>query len=226
MLSLQEVTYRYPGTDATVLNEVSLDVAAGTAVGLVAPSGSGKTTLLRIAALLLPPASGTVTIDGKPISGTRFAVPPHVRRKIGIVVQSPRTSTNPRLTLRHIIAEPLSFRDGHRTPRPSAYPAQIKELTELVQLTDDLLDRLPHQVSDGQLQRACLARALAIDPSILLCDEPTAMLDAPTTAVIMRVITDRVAHGAAALIASHDRALLDAACATVTALPALLTAAP
>lgn len=212
MLDLDTVTFGYPGSDVNVLDGVSLHVATGTAMGLFAPSGAGKTTLLRIASLSVPPTSGTVSIAGQPVRGARFAVPAAIRRKIGIVVQSPRASTNPRLTLRHIIAEPLSFADRLRTPKPSAYTAQLSELADLVQLSPDLLERLPHQVSDGQLQRACLARALALDPQVLLCDEPTAMLDAPTTAVIMRVIRSRVRAGAAALIASHDRALLDVVC--------------
>lgn len=194
---------------------VGLQVDPGTTVGLEAPSGSGKSTLLRVAALLAPPDSGTVSIDGDAVSGTRFAVGAPIRRRIGVVFQSPRTSTDLRLTLRHIIAEPLSFRDGLRRPRPAAHPDRIAELVDLVQLSEDLLDRLPHQVSDGQLQRACLARALALDPALLLCNEPTAMLDAPTTAVIMRVIRSRVESGTAALIASHQHALLAATCSVI-----------
>lgn len=221
MLSLRELTFGYPGVAAPVLDGVSLEVPAGNAVGLQAPSGSGKTTLLRIAACLLAPDHGDVVIAGDVVPGFRYAVPVQIRRRVGMVFQSPRTSSNPRLSLRHIIAEPLSFRDGLRTPRPAAYAEQIDGLAELVQLTDDLLDRLPHQVSDGQLQRACLARALALDPRVLLCDEPTAMLDAPTTAVIMRVIGDRVRQGSAALVASHNQPLLDATCAVTYPLASL-----
>lgn len=220
MLSLRDVTYTYPGVSAPVLDGVSLDVPAGQVLGLVAPSGSGKTTLLRVAALLLAPRSGSVRVEDREITGTRFAVPVAVRRRIGIVVQSPRASSDPRLTLRQLVAAPLSFRAGRRTPRPAEHAARVAELADLVQLSPDLLDRLPHQVSDGQLQRACLARALALDPDVLLCDEPTAMLDAPTTAVVMRVVTQRAASGAAVLVASHDRALLDATCTEVRRLGA------
>ena len=212
MLSLRNVSAGYPGGGRPVLDDVSLEVPGGAATGLLAPSGSGKTTLLRVAALLLAPASGTVVVDGTEIRGIRFAVPTEVRRSIGYVVQSPRSSTNPRLTLRRIIAEPLSFAAGLRTPKADAHAERIAELADLVQLSPDLLDRLPHQVSDGQLQRACLARSMAGEPRLLLCDEPTAMLDAPTTAVVMRVIGRHVEDGAAALIASHDRALLEATC--------------
>lgn len=221
MLELRELTFGYPGETTPVLDRVSLEVPGGCAVGLKAPSGSGKTTLLRIAAGLLAPAQGEVLIGGEVVSGFRYSVPVPIRRKVAMIFQSPRTSSNPRLSLRHIIAEPLSFHDGLRRPRPAAYAEQIIELADLVQITDDLLDRFPHQVSDGQLQRACLARALALDPRVLLCDEPTAMLDAPTTAVIMRVIGHRVRQGSAALVASHNQPLLDATCAVTYPLAAL-----
>lgn len=218
MLTLDQVSFRYSTRSPQVLDEISLGVPTGTATGLFAASGSGKTTLLRIAALALKPSSGTVVIAEQPVSRTGYAVSPTVRRNIGFVVQSPRASTNPRLTLQRIIAEPLALADGRRTPDPKAYADQINELADTVQLSPDLLERLPHQVSDGQLQRACLARALALNPQLLLCDEPTAMLDAPTTAVIMRVISDRVERGTAALIASHDRVLLDVTCGVVRSL--------
>jgi peptide/nickel transport system ATP-binding protein len=220
MLTLDAVSYRYPGSSTDVLEGLSLQVPGGTATGLFAPSGAGKTTLMRIASLSLRPTSGTVAVAGRTVTGTRHRVPRSIRRTIGMVGQSPRAATSPRLSLQRIIAEPLSFADGRRTPDPEPYAEQIAELAEIVQLSPDLLERLPHQVSDGQLQRACLARALALDPQVLLCDEPTAMLDAPTTAVIMRVIAGRVDRGAAVLIASHDHAVLTATCDELRSLPA------
>lgn len=212
MLALDHVTVRYPGAPRPVLDAVSLTVPAGVRVGLRAPSGSGKTTLLRTAALLLPAEAGSVRIDGAAVRGVRHRVPRSVRRQIGVVFQSPRASTDGRLTLRQIIAAPLSHDRGLLRPRAGAHAERIARLAEQVQLSADLLDRLPHQVSDGQLQRACLARAVALEPKVLICDEPTAMLDAPTTAVIMRLLGDQAQRGAAVLIASHDRGLLDVAC--------------
>lgn len=220
MLELRDIGFAYSPV-RPVLSGVNLRLEPGESLGLLAPSGSGKSTLLRIAALLLAPRTGTVSLAGVPVTGTRYAIPPAIRRTIGLVGQSPRASTNPRLSLAAIIAEPLSQAAGRRTPRPAEDRERISELAEMVQLSTDLLERHPHQVSDGQLQRAALARALALDPGLLVCDEPTAMLDATTTALIIRLVGERVASGAAALIASHDRALLEAGCTTTATLAGL-----
>lgn len=215
MLGLEDIAVRYPGEDHPVLRGLNLTVPAGAVVGVHAPSGTGKTTLLKTASLLIRPEGGRVVIDGVAARGTGHNVPREVRRKVGIVFQSPRASTDGALTLRRIVAAPGSHDRGLLRPRPTQ---QVDELADRVQLSDDLLDRLPHQVSDGQLQRACVARALSLGPRVLVCDEPTAMLDAPTTAVIMRVLREHAETGAAVLLASHDRALLDVTCDTTSGL--------
>lgn len=213
MLRLEHLTVRYPGEPPPVLTDVSLAVPAGSMVGVHAPSGTGKTTLLRTAALLLAPERGTVTLDGTTVRGTAYRVPRSVRRRVGMVFQSSRASTDGRLTLRRIIAAPLSHDRGRWRPTlEGQIGRRVTELADRVQLSEDLLDRLPHQVSDGQLQRACLARALALDPAVLICDEPTAMLDAPSTAVIMGLLRQQADTGAAVLLASHDRPLLELTC--------------
>lgn len=220
MLTLEDVTVRYPGQPHPVLRDVDLEVPSGTMVGVHAPSGTGKTTLLRTAALLLAPERGTVRLEDTPVRGTGYRVPRRVRRRLGIVFQSPRASTDGRLTLRRIIAAPLSHDRGRWRPTTEGQVgSRVAELAARVHLSEDLLDRLPHQVSDGQLQRACLARALALDPSVLICDEPTAMLDAPSTAVVMGLLRDHATTGAAVLLASHDRALLEITCERTCALP-------
>ena len=221
MLTLSDLTMRYPGESRPVLGGLNLTAHTRMATGVQAPSGSGKSTLLKAAALLLAPERGNVMIDGSAVTGTGYAVPREVRRKVGIVFQSPRSSTDGRLTLRQIISAPLSHDHGRLRPKPNDDAERVAHLTGRVQLTDDLLDRFPHQVSDGQLQRACLARALALDPKVLICDEPTAMLDAPTTAVIMRLLRTHADAGAAVLIASHDLPLLDATCDRSFSLAAL-----
>lgn len=177
-----------------VITDVSLTVRPGQTVGLAGPSGSGKSTLARVLALLHKPFSGTVEIDGETVTGYRFKAPQ--RTRIGVLFQQPRLSVDPRFTLRQAIAEPLKGDD-------------VDELADLVMLTGDLLGRRPHEVSDGQLQRACLARALALKPRYLICDEMTTMLDASTTAALVGVIrTYQQESGAGVLAISHDATLL------------------
>jgi peptide/nickel transport system ATP-binding protein len=203
MIAAEGITVAYGRR--RVLDGVSLSIARGETVGLRGPSGAGKSTLLRVLALLHRPASGQVSIDGTAIRGTRYAVPAAVRTRIGVLFQSPRAAADPRLSLADIVAEPMRVA-AHRR---DGINARVAELADTVGLTADLLNRRPHAVSDGQLQRACLARALAHAPDYLLCDEATTMLDAATQALIAAVITDyQQRHGAGILLVTHDPALM------------------
>ncbi|MEU3450881.1 ATP-binding cassette domain-containing protein [Streptomyces thermolilacinus] len=227
MLELASLTAGYDRR-APVFRDVSLSVAPGEAVGLLGPSGCGKSTLARVAALLHRPDAGSVTVDGERVRGWRHRAPRELRTAIGVVFQQPRLSADPRLSLRDLIAEPL-----RATGRRAEAAARTAELATRVGLTDDLLSRRPHEVSDGQLQRACLARALVARPRWLVCDEMTAMLDASTTAALVAAVEEyRHAHGAGLLAVSHDRVLLDRWCdrtvhwTSLTAPPAPACAAP
>ena len=202
-LTAHAVTAGYRGRH--VIREVSLSVAPGETVALRGPSGSGKSTLVRVLALLHHPDAGHVTLDGTRVAGVRHAVPADVRTRIGLLFQSPRAASDPRLSLHDLIAEPLS---AMRRPRDEI-TARVAELTERVGLTPDLLTRRPHAVSDGQLQRACLARALVHRPRYLLCDEATTMLDASTQAHVAAVITEEQRHhDVGVLLVSHDDTLI------------------
>lgn len=187
-----------------VVRGLDLDVASGEVVGLQGDSGCGKSTAARVLALLHPPLSGTVTLDGTVVTRVRHQAPRSLRTRIGVLFQSPRLSVDPRLTLRQVVAEPL-FATGQRDEVAVRVPA----LADLVGLTGELLDRRPHAVSDGQLQRACLARALILRPHYLICDEMTSMLDASSTAALVTAVTDyAAAEGAGVLAISHDEELL------------------
>ncbi|WKG08376.1 ATP-binding cassette domain-containing protein [Nocardia sp. PE-7] len=187
------------GYGRPVIREVDLQISPGEIVGITGDSGSGKTTLARTMAGLLTPTSGTVTVDGR--------TPRQARGTIAMVFQSPRAATNPHFTIAQIIAEPARIRR-----------ATVPDLTAsatAVGLTPDLLDRRPHALSDGQLQRACLARALAQNPRYLILDEATAMLDAATTATIIRLVMTRAGDNLGVLLISHDEALREAACTRI-----------
>lgn len=207
MLELDAITAGYE-RGKPVVRDAHLGVAPGEAVGLLGPSGCGKSTLARVAALLHRPDAGTVTLDGRPVTGWRHRAPREQRTAIGVVFQQPRLSADPRLSLRDLIAEPL-----RATGRRDEAATAVRELSRTVGLGDDLLGRRPHEVSDGQLQRACLARALVLRPRWLVCDEMTAMLDASTTAALVAVVEEyRSEHGAGLLAVGHDRVLLERWC--------------
>ncbi|MEU8579602.1 ABC transporter ATP-binding protein [Streptomyces abikoensis] len=207
MLELRGITAGYDPRDP-VVRDVSLTVGDGEAVGLLGPSGCGKSTLARVAALLHRPDAGSVVIDGEPARGWRHRAPREQRTAFGVVFQQPRQSADPRLRLRDLIAEPL-----RATGRRAEADARVAGLAPVVGLSAELLARRPHEVSDGQLQRACVARALVARPRWLICDEMTAMLDASTTAALVGVIEAyRRESGAGLLAVGHDAVLLERWC--------------
>ncbi|MFD8919500.1 ABC transporter ATP-binding protein [Streptomyces sp. NPDC055037] len=207
MLELRSITAGYERR-APVVRNASLTLAPGASLGLLGPSGCGKSTLARVAALLHRPDAGTVTVDGQRVADWRHRAPRAQRTAIGVVFQQPRLSADPRLRLSELIAEPL-----RATGRRTDLAARVGELARTVGLTAELLGRRPHEVSDGQLQRACLARALVLRPRWLVCDEMTAMLDASTTAALVAVVEEyRREHGAGLLAVGHDRVLLERWC--------------
>ncbi|MEJ3749622.1 ATP-binding cassette domain-containing protein [Actinomycetes bacterium KLBMP 9797] len=213
VLAAHTVSVRYERH--TVLDRVDFTLPAGTTVGLAGPSGCGKSTLAAVLALLLTPNAGTVSVDGQITPGFRYRAPRVLRTRVGIVFQQPRLAVDPRLRLRQIMTEPLRA-TGHATEAAAA----VDRLADLVGLTGELLDRHPHEVSDGQLQRVCVARALALRPRYLICDEMTTMLDASTQALLVRSVRDyQRDSGAGVLAISHDPVLLDRWCDQVRTWP-------
>ncbi|MDG4663458.1 ATP-binding cassette domain-containing protein [Mycobacterium sp. 236(2023)] len=176
----------------TVLDGLDLVAPAGDVTGVTGASGSGKTTLLRVLAGLQRPDSGVVIYGGA-------AVPP--KGSIALLAQHPRLVCNPRWTLGQIIAEPAVIRGSD---------TDVDDTAVRVGLDLELLDRYPGQVSDGQLQRACLGRVLTQRAAVVLCDEPTAMLDPIATGAVTTMLRDIAADGAAVVLVSHDPALIEA----------------
>jgi peptide/nickel transport system ATP-binding protein len=204
MLSAEQITVRYDRRGPAAVQGISIAVPRGAAIGLAGPSGCDKSTLARVLSLVLAPQQGMVSIDGIQVTAWRYRAPRLLRTAIGLIFQQPRLAVDPRLRLRDVIAEPL-----HATGQRTTAAPRVADLSEQVELTDELLDRRPHEVSDGQLQRACLARALIGRPRYLICDEMTSMLDASTQARLVNVIEDyRHRTGAGVLAISHDEILL------------------
>ncbi|MCX5197451.1 ATP-binding cassette domain-containing protein [Streptomyces sp. NBC_00249] len=211
MLELKGVTAGYDRRHP-VVRDAHLTLRPGEAIGLLGPSGCGKSTLARVAALLHRPDSGTVALDGRAVTGFRHRAPRALRIGVGVVFQQPRLSADPRLSLHDLVAEPL-----RATGRRREAAAAVAELADRVGLGVGLLGRRPHEVSDGQLQRACLARALVLRPRWLVCDEMTAMLDASTTAALVGVVEEyRAETGAGLLAVGHDPVLLGRWCDRTT----------
>lgn len=210
-LELESVDYSYPGANTPILRDVNLAVASGEVLGIAAPSGAGKSTLLKLAALMATPSTGRLSVAGHElVPGAK--IPGALRRRIGIVPQSPRAHADPRMKLGALMATPLAFRDGSWRPNPARYAPLLRQWCARLDLDPALLSRRAAEVSDGQLQRVLLARALVLGPDVLICDEPTAQLDGQTTALILQLLTEQAGKGAALLIASHDQVSLGAVC--------------
>lgn len=210
MLRIEVVSKRY-GSRA-VLSDVSLEVARGEAVGLVGMSGSGKSTLAQCILGLQRLDGGTIRWHDQSLA--ERPVRKAARRAIQPVFQDPRSSLNPRWTVRQILSEPLD--NWFPELRGAARDARLRGLLEAVTLTADHLDRNPHELSTGQCQRICLARALAPQPELLVLDEPLSALDVSVQARLLDLLRDlRMQRGLSYLFISHDIAVVADLCQAV-----------
>lgn len=206
MIAAEGVAYGY---DHPVVTDVSLTTQAGEVLGVIGPSGTGKTTLLRLLALFDRPDAGTVTADGTPVWSRSERERRAVRQRIGMVFQDRSLFST---SVRHNAAYGLSVRRTwlERARRwvaglldgPPVDPA-VREALDTVGLADTL-DRPARSLSAGEAQRVAFARALAVDPDVLLLDEPTSNLDPRNTAVIERAIKNARDRGIAVVVATHD----------------------
>ncbi|MFF5454589.1 dipeptide ABC transporter ATP-binding protein [Streptomyces sp. NPDC012950] len=200
-------TYRGRGRRTfTALDDVSLTLAAGETLGIVGESGSGKSTLARVLAHAHPADGGRILLGGKDVTRPDRAELHAVRRRVQLVFQDPYASLNPRMTVGEIVAEPLrTFGLG----TPAERPGRVAELLRLVGLDPAAADRHPRSFSGGQRQRVGIARALAPEPSVLICDEPVSALDVSVQAQIVGLLTDLQRDlGLALVFIAHDLAVV------------------
>lgn len=192
------------------VNGVSFEIPAGTTLGLVGESGSGKSTVGRCLLRLLEPTSGTVEIGGVELTSLSHRELRKRRSSFQMIFQDPYDSLNPRMTIGDLVEEPLLL---HTDLDDSSRRERAEELLHLVRLDPQHLDRLPHQLSGGQLQRVGIARAIATEPDFLVLDEPTSSLDLSVRAGVLRLLQELQQRlGMTYLLISHDLATVGAYC--------------
>jgi ABC-type glutathione transport system ATPase component len=210
LLDIKDVVVEYPlkgfrKEPFRALKGVSLDIRPGETVGLVGESGSGKTTLGRAVLGLAPVTGGSIKYRGQEISQASRAQRKELSHEIQVVFQDPYTSLNPSMTIEQILTEPLTVRKVER----HAANKRVAELLDQVRLPHGAAHRLPREFSGGQRQRVAIARALALDPKLIVCDEPVSALDLSTQARVMELFMEiQERTGVAYLFVSHDLAVV------------------
>jgi oligopeptide transport system ATP-binding protein len=208
LLQVENVVKDFPVRRGSVLrrehasiravDDVSLRVDAGETLALVGESGCGKSTLARVLLGLHPATSGSVRFDDREVVGADTATLRWLRRRVQLIFQDPYASLDPRMTVRSILSEPLEI---HGIP----VDGRVEQLLEQVGLAPEHAARFPHEFSGGQRQRVGVARAIAVDPDLVICDEPVSALDVSVRAQVLNLLADlQHERGLAYLFISHD----------------------
>jgi len=213
LLEVENLTKHYPVTKGLVLAKqvglvravdgVSFRIERGETLAIVGESGCGKSTTARLVLRLIEPTGGTVRFDGQEISGAALRT---LRRRVQVVFQDPYASLNPRLRVGDTISEPMEV---HGIGTKESRAARVKELLGLVGLAPFHAQRYPHEFSGGQRQRIGIARALAVQPELIICDEPVSALDVSIQAQVVNLLKDlQRRFGLSYLFIAHDLAVV------------------
>ena len=201
-------TFQLPGGEVmTAVDSVNIDLERGQTLGLVGESGSGKSTLARLVLRLHEPTSGSVMFDGTDVLGASHEELRRLRARMQIVFQDPFSSLLPHYSAKDNVAEPLRL---HKRGNKRERVDRARELLDLVGISPLMIDRYPYEFSGGQQQRIAIARALALDPDLLICDEPTSSLDVSIQAQILNLL-ERLQDqlGLSMLFISHNLAVVE-----------------
>lgn len=220
LIEVQNITVKFPGKTSlfgkplnffTAVDDVSFSIYQNETLGLVGESGCGKTTLGRTLLRLIEPSSGKIFYDGRDVTGLSKTELRNLRKEVQLIFQDPYSSLNPRLTIGDAIAEPMLTTNKERSTKERK--KKVAELLERVSLSPTMMNRYPHQFSGGQRQRIVIARALAMNPGFIVCDESVSALDVSVQAQVLNLLNDlKKSLSLTLLFISHDLSVVRYMC--------------